>query len=191
MDAVFITYISLIGISIASKKVEYVCLSIWYIMRPQCIPKPTRQHCELTALEFERRANFPYSLGAVDKKYNRLIKPKHSSAMFYNYKDFFSRCISSRCRPDTTYLYVCVEIGSYGKDCNFTILKRSTLWTSIQTNMLELSSERPLAGTEGSNVPHFFIGDEELALNKNVLRHFGGSNLSFNKGVYRYWLCRA
>jgi hypothetical protein len=33
-------------------------------MRPECIPKPTKEQWELTALEFERRANF--SLGAVD-----------------------------------------------------------------------------------------------------------------------------
>jgi hypothetical protein len=38
----------------------------------------------------------------------------------------------------------------------------------INSNMLALPSERPLAGTEGQNVPHFFIGDEELALNKNI-----------------------
>jgi hypothetical protein len=66
---------------------------------------------------------------------------------------------------DTNCRYVCDEIGSYGKDCDTTI----TLWTPVQTNMLELPTERPLAGTIGPNVPHFFIGDEELALNKNVL----------------------
>ena len=48
------------------------------------------------------------------------------------------------------------------------IFKRSTLWTSIQTNMLELPGERPLSGTEGPNVPQFFVGDEGFALNRNV-----------------------
>jgi len=46
---------------------------------------------------------------------------------------------------DTNYRFVYVDIGSYGKDCGSTIFKRSTLWTSIQTNMLELPSERPLS----------------------------------------------
>jgi hypothetical protein len=45
---------------------------------------------------------------------------------------------------DTNYRVVYVDIGSYGKDCGSTVFKRSTLWTSIQTNMLELPSERPL-----------------------------------------------
>jgi len=72
---------------------------------------------------------------------------------------------------------VYVDIGSYGKDCDSTIFKRSILWTSIQTIMLELTSKIPLSGTEGPNVPHFFVGDEGFALNRTILRTFGGSNL--------------
>ena len=57
-----------IGISTTSRIVREVCLSIWSIMRPERIPKPTKEQWELTALEFERRANFPHRLGAVDGK---------------------------------------------------------------------------------------------------------------------------
>jgi len=58
---------------------------------------------------------------------------------------------------DTNYRFVYVDIGSYGKDCDSTIFKRSTLWTSIQRNMLDLPSERPLSGTENPDVPYFFV----------------------------------
>jgi hypothetical protein len=47
----------------------------------------------------------------------------------------------------------------YGKDYDSTIFKRSTLWTSIHTNILELTSKRPLSETEGPNVPYFFVRD--------------------------------
>jgi hypothetical protein len=57
--------------------------------------------------------------------------------------------------------------------------------------MLKLPSGRPLSGTEGPNVPHFFVGDEGSALNRNILRPFGESNLSVKKRVYNYRLCRA
>jgi len=79
---------------------------------------------------------------------------------------------------NTNYRFVYVNIGKYGKDCDSAIFKWSTLWTSFQTNMLELHSDRPLTGTEGPNVPQFFVGDEGFALNKNILLPFGGSNLS-------------
>ena len=64
---------------------------------------------------------------------------------------------------NTNYRFMYVDIGSYGKDCGSTIFKWSSLWTSIQTNMLELPSERPLSGTEGPNLPYFFVGDEGFA----------------------------
>jgi len=70
---------------------------------------------------------------------------------------------------DTNYRFVYVDIASCGKDCDSAVFKRSTLWTSIQTNVLELPSERTLSGTEGPNVPHFFVGDEGFALNRNIL----------------------
>jgi len=49
--------------------------------------------------------------------------------------------------------------------------------------MLELPSDRPLAGTEGPDVPYFLVEDEGFALNRNILRHFGGSNLSVKSNV--------
>ena len=51
--------------------------------------------------------------------------------------------------------------------------------------MLELPSERPLEGTEGS------LEDEGFALNRNILQSFCGSNLTVNKSVFNYHLCRA
>ena len=92
---------------------------------------------------------------------------------------------------DTNYRPVYVDIGSYGKDCDCTIFKRSTLWTSVQTNVLELSSETHLSETEGPNVPYFFVGDEGFELNRIILRPFGGTNLSVKKRLYYNRLCRA
>jgi len=102
------------GISTASKIVREVCLSIWSIMLPECIPKPTKEQWELIALEFERTANFLHCLGAVDGKHIRVIKPERSGSMFYNYKDFFSFVLMAV--ADNNYRFVYIDIGSYGKD---------------------------------------------------------------------------
>jgi hypothetical protein len=66
-------------------------------MSPECIPRPTKEQWELTAMEFEKTADFPHCLvGAVAGKHIPVIKPQHSGSMFYNYKDFFPRCINGR-----------------------------------------------------------------------------------------------
>jgi len=84
------TYISLIGLESQQQvRQRAVCLNNWSIMRPELISRPVKEQWELTALEFERRANFLHCLGAVDGKHIGVIKPEHSGSMFYNYKYFF------------------------------------------------------------------------------------------------------
>ena len=78
-----------IGISTARNIVRTVCPNNWSIVRPERMSKPIKEQYELTALEFERRADFPHCLGAVDGKRIQVIKPEHSGSMFYNNKDFF------------------------------------------------------------------------------------------------------
>ena len=84
-------------------------------------------------MEFERRANFPHCLGAVDGKHIRVMKPEHNDSMFYSYKSF---SVVLMAVADTNQGFVYVDIGSYGKDCDSTVFERSTLWTSIQKNMM-------------------------------------------------------
>ena len=132
----------------------------------------------MTALDLERTANFPQCLGVFDGKHIRVIKPEESGSMLFNYKDFSFCGINSHGRYQLP-LCVYVDVGSYGKDCDSTVFRRSTLWTSMQTIVLELTSERPLSGTEGPTVPHLFVRDKGFALNRITLQPFGGSNLSF------------
>jgi hypothetical protein len=93
-----------VAMSVASKIVREVCLSIWSITRPEYISKLTNEQWELTALQFERRANLPHCLGAVEEKYTRVIKPEQIGSMFYYYEEFLSRGING-C-ADTKYRFV-------------------------------------------------------------------------------------
>jgi len=68
-----------------SKQDREICLSIWSIMSPECIPKPTKEQWELTVLKFEIRDNFPHCLGAVVGKHIREIKPEHSGCMLQGF----------------------------------------------------------------------------------------------------------
>jgi len=96
-------------------------------------------------------------------------------ARCYIIKRIFFRGING-C-ADTNYRFVCADIGCYGKECDSIIFKRSTLWTLIQTVIMELASKILLSGTDGPNVLQFFVGDEGFALNRNILRNYDGSNL--------------
>ncbi|XP_051156760.1 uncharacterized protein LOC127278874 [Leptopilina boulardi] len=61
-----------IGASTARKIVKKVCSAIWLIMKDECIPEVTKERWGKISDDFEKDANFPYCLGAVDGKHIRL-----------------------------------------------------------------------------------------------------------------------
>jgi hypothetical protein len=182
-------YIYKIGISTASKIVREVCRCIASVMQLECIPIPTKDQWEEIALEFERRAQSPHCLGAVDGKHIRLMCPRDSGSMFFNYKAYFSLVLMAV--ADSNYRFLYVGIGSFGKECDSTIFKSSSLWTAIEASAQILPTEKCLPGTESPKLPYFFIGDEAFGLHKHLLRPYGGSNLTVKKRVFNYRLCRA
>jgi hypothetical protein len=86
----------------------------------------------------------------------------------FNYKDYHSIVLMAA--ADADYRFVYVDIGSYGKDCESTIFKHSSLWTSIMENAENIPSEESLRGTETPKIPYFFIGDEAFPLHEHLLR---------------------
>jgi hypothetical protein len=180
LDAVFKPYISPNGLEFqqqARQSEKYVL--VFGLSRVQnAFPNLQKGSGNWQFCSLKKTANFPQFLGFVEVKNFRVIKPETSGSIFYNYKDF---SVVLMAVANSNYRFMYVEIGSYGKYCDSTIFKRSTLWTSVQTNLLELPGERPFSGTECPNVPHYFVGDEGFALNRYILRPFGESNLSFKK----------
>ena len=155
-------------------------------MRKECIPPPTKERWEEISKKFEARANFPHCLGAVDGKHIELVNPLGS--MYFNYEGFSSIVLMAV--ADCDYRFVYVDIGGYGKDHDSTIFQRTSLWRGIQDKTIELPADEKLSGSD-KLVPYFLIGDEAFPIHKNLLRPYGGSNLSIKKRVYNYRLCRA
>lgn len=158
-------------------------------MREDCIPAPTPEMWESIASGFETTANFPHCIGAVDGKHIRLTCPFNSGSMYFNYKEYNSIVLMAV--ADSKFRFVYVDVGSYGKDCDSSIFKRSRLWQSIENNEQQLPEEKPIPGTESPNIPYFFIGDEAFGLHKHLLRPFGGTHLTVDKRIFNYRLSRA
>jgi hypothetical protein len=68
-----------------------------------------------------------------------------------------------------------VDIGSYGRNSDSTIFKDSALYERL-----------PLPAQIASNghfLPHISVAHEAFGLPENVLRHYGGKNLTIKKGI--------
>lgn len=71
----------------------------------------------------------------------RIINPLGS--MYFNYRGYSSVLLMAV--ADANYRFIYVDIGSYGKEYDSSIFKRSSLWTSIINNKLELLLKNTLA----------------------------------------------
>ncbi|CAH2011536.1 unnamed protein product [Acanthoscelides obtectus] len=79
-----------VGVSTVSNIIKEVSRCIWNNLSEKCMRLPTSvDEWEQIASGFNKKANFPHCLGAVDGKHIRLKKPLNSGSLYINYKDFF------------------------------------------------------------------------------------------------------
>lgn len=153
-----------------------------------CIPEPDEEGWRKIAAGFEKHANFPNCLGAVDGKHCRIVKPINSGSMYFNYKHYYSVVLMAV--ADTNYNFTFVDIGSYGKIADSTIFHDSFLWQRIQENTMNIPASQRLPGTNDV-LPHVLAGDEAYGLSPNLLRPYGGRNLTIQKRIFNSRLTRA
>lgn len=176
------------GSTTIGKIVRDVCQQIWINLKEMCIPQPTEEKWLSIANEFETRANFPNCIGAIDGKHIRIIKPTGSGSLYFNYKKYFSFILLAIC--DSNYMFTFVDIGSYGRHCDASIFEESAFYKNLQQNTLNIPCGRRIQ--DGENLlPYVFVGDEAFGLSKNLLRPYGGNNLSITKKIFNYRLSRA
>lgn len=85
----------------------------------------TRTYKRILGTNFEKGANFPHCLGAVDGKHIRIINPLGLMLWWFdNYKGYASVVLIAV--ADLDYRFVYVNIG-YGKDCDSKIFKIFTM----------------------------------------------------------------
>lgn len=176
--------------STISKICKEISSTIWDVLRDEFmqIPDNERKWLEI-AKSFDMKANFPHCLGAVDGKHIRVVKPNNTGSMYFNYKDYFSFVLLAV--VDSEYRFIFMSVGSYGKECDSSIFKESTIWKKLNDGSLNIPKPRPLHATLQNDMPYVLVGDEAFPLSTNLLRPFGGTHLDHMKKIFNYRLSRA
>ncbi|XP_052747354.1 uncharacterized protein LOC128199910 isoform X1 [Bicyclus anynana] len=179
-----------VGVSTISKLIKEMTHVIWENLKTDFLKLPdTEREWEDIASGFERKANFPHCLGAVDGKHIRILKPAKSGSMFFNYKEYYSFVLMAV--VDSEYRFIFISVGSFGKECDSSILKDSTFWQKINDGTLNVPKPRPLHENLHEELPFILVGDEGFALTPNLLRPYGGTHLNTDKKIFNYRLSRA
>ncbi|XP_039284058.1 protein ALP1-like [Nilaparvata lugens] len=133
------------------------------------MPEPTEEQFKKISADFERLWNYPMCCGAIDGKHIRIVCPPKSGSLYFNYKGFFSVVLLAI--VDAQYRFVAVDVGSYGREGDAGIFKKSKMGEKIIKNQFNLPQPATIAGTE-IKVPHVILGDEAFSLQDNLMKSY-------------------
>ncbi|CAH2003195.1 unnamed protein product [Acanthoscelides obtectus] len=166
---------------------ETVCI-IWDVLQPIHMPTPKKQDFQRISEEFNNIWNFPHCIGAIDGKHVRIVCPKNSGSMFYNYKHYFSVVVQGV--ADANYKFIVVEIGGYGKQSDGGTFQASELYRQLKNGTLAIPEPCNFPQTK-TKAPFVLISDEAYPLLPFLLKPFGGRNLSIEEECFNKRLSRA
>lgn len=156
---------------------------------PIFLKQPSKEDFIAIAEHFLEKWNFPNCCGAIDGKHIRILCPKNSGSLFFNYKSFFSIVLLAV--VDAQYKFVCIDVGAYGKEGDSNIFNKSSMFTLINNDEF-MPEEKPLPDSD-TPLPYVIVGDEAFKLSRHVLRPYPRDqcNNDIEKRVFNYRLCRA
>lgn len=178
-----------LGQTTLSTIIKEVCTVIWDKLQT-CLSLPATANDWMKIADgFEKHANFPHCIGSIDGKHIRLIQPADSGSMYYNYKHFFSLVLMAAC--DANYNFIYIDVGAYGKSSDSAIFQETELYKKLISNTLNIPEPLQISENNPTLFPYVFIGDEAFGLSTNIMRPYGGNNLSAEKKFFNCRLSRA
>ncbi|KAJ8896971.1 hypothetical protein PR048_002317 [Dryococelus australis] len=149
-----------IGHTTLCKIVRALCKAVLDTMRKECIPNFTVERWVENSKVFEKHANFPNCLGALDGKHVRI---------FFNYKHF--NYVARLVVVDANCLFNYIAVGSHGREQDSTILENSKLYGLLENGQANIPHGKPLPDTTEPSRP------------------YTGTIVFYKKRIFNYRLC--
>ena len=163
-----------------------MCYALENLKRKECFPPFTTERCLQISFVFEKSANFPHCVGALNGKHVRITKPTMSGSLYFNYKKCFSIVLFAV--ADANYNFLYIDVGSFGREGDSTIFENSSFYKHLMNNSLNIPRSEPLPHTLGPNMPYTFVGDEAFGLSQHIMRPYKGKLLTKTKRIFNYRL---
>lgn len=164
-----------------SNIVSETVIAIWEELQSTHMPFPTKERFKTISRDFYKLWNFPNVIGAIDGKHVRIICPKNTGSMFFNYKKYFSVVLQAV--VDANYQFIAIDVGGYGKQSDGGTFQASNFYKMLLTKDIEIPSPTYLPGTT-VKTPYVFLGDDAYPLLTFLIKPYNGKNLSFEEECY-------
>lgn len=87
--------------------------------------------------------------------------------------------------------FIHIDVGAYGKSSDSAIFQETELYKKLISNTLDIPEPLQISENNPTLFPYVFIGDEAFGLITNIMRPYGGNNLSAEKKFFTYRLSGA
>lgn len=157
------------GITTVSNIIKEVTTILWEVLQPIHMKPPTDEDFKQIAKEFYGKWGFPNCIGSLDGKHIRIVCPRWSGSMFYNYKNYFSLVLQAV--ADANCKFIFIEAGAYGKQSDGGTLRKSAIFSRLENHTLNVPAD-VLLPDSNIKAPFVFIADEAYPLLRNLLRPY-------------------
>ncbi|CAK1593514.1 unnamed protein product [Parnassius mnemosyne] len=171
-----------------SKIIPETCWAIYKALKKTIKLPSSKYEWDMAAKSFQEQWQFHNCVGCMDGKHIIIEKPSGTGSLFYNYKGTFSVVLFAIVNANYEFIYV--HTGSNGSMSDGGILKSTRFYEKLINDDLKLSESFILPGTN-LTVPYVFLGDSAFALETNIMKPFPDKNISKEKRIFNYRLCRA
>ena len=175
--------------SAISKIVPTVLVSLQKKLVPLFLPPPECINWEQKAEEFWKRWGFPNCVASIDGKHVRIVAPKKSGSLHYNYKGYFSVVLLGM--VDANCKFVIIDVGSYGKEGDAGIFRKSKMGDLVKNGIIF----PPPKHLPNSNIlmPHVIVGDDAFSLSEHVMKPYSRVQMLQDprKRTFNYCLSKA
>uniref|UniRef100_A0A8C7MHU4 Zgc:194221 n=1 Tax=Oncorhynchus kisutch TaxID=8019 RepID=A0A8C7MHU4_ONCKI len=93
---------------------------------------------------------------------------------------------------ETLLSFVAIQVGNFGRNSDGGVYANSPLGRAMASKTLQLPQDAFLPGGEDlGKIPYTMVGDAAFPLKPYLMRPYAGHNISYDKEIFNYRLCRA
>ncbi|XP_031625657.1 uncharacterized protein LOC116342282 [Contarinia nasturtii] len=149
------------------------------------VPNTSNEWLKIAA-DYHSKWNFPNFIGALDGKHIIMRCPRNSSSLNFNYKHSFSIVLLGL--ADANYRLLYIDVGTKGRISDGGIFNRSSLYSAIENNLLNIPPSTLLPGSD-IKTPYTIIADD--ALKTYIMKPYSFRGQDIGQRVFNYRLSRA
>lgn len=126
----------------------------------------------------------PNCIGAMDGKHVLTKKPPNSETIYRNSKKCFSIILFAVVDANHRFMYT--DVGAPGSEGDAAVWQTIPLQKDVEDRRAGLPELAKVSSSPDVFLPPVFVADDAFRMGRNLMKPFGGTNLTEDKKIFNY-----